>query len=115
LNVNGKTDDERYYMELNQNQEYVMRVEMAEIYKRSAIDYMFEAISLYLEQRQERELEGETPVCSFPSTLPASSIDSKSNRDAGRTFGDPRVCRRNGENGKIWLSQQTLVGDYSMV
>jgi hypothetical protein len=76
-------------MELNQNQEYVMRVKMAEIYKRSAIHYMFEPISLYLEQRQERQLEGNTPACSFPSTLSASFIDSKSNRDTGRTFGDP--------------------------
>jgi hypothetical protein len=115
LNANGKTDDERYYMELNQNQEYVMRVKMAEIYKRSAMEYMFEPISMYLEKRQERELEGKTPACSFPSTAPASAIDSKSNRDTGGTFGDPQLWRRNDERGKIWQSQQTLVGDYSMV
>jgi len=50
-------DDERFYMELSQNQEYVMRVEVAEIYKRAAGQYMFEPIEEYLEERQERELE----------------------------------------------------------
>ena len=114
MNANGKTDDERYYMELNQNQEYVMRVKMAEMYKRSAIAYMFEPINMYLEQRQERELKGKTSACSFPVTVPASAIDSKSNRDTRGTSGDPQVWKRNDENGKIWLFQQTLVGDCSM-
>ena len=78
-------------MELSQNQEYVMRVKMAEIYKRSAIEYMFEPIDLYLERRQEQELEGTTPSCSSSITLSTSAIDNKSNRDTGGTFGDPQV------------------------
>ncbi|RYP20408.1 hypothetical protein DL765_002784 [Monosporascus sp. GIB2] len=49
--------DEEYYLEMERNQEYIMRAEMAEVYKDSARAYIMEPLYLYLEWKQEQEIE----------------------------------------------------------
>ncbi|RYP38511.1 hypothetical protein DL766_000928 [Monosporascus sp. MC13-8B] len=49
--------DEEYYLEMERNQEYIMRAEMAEVYKNSARAYMMEPLYLYLEWKQTQEIE----------------------------------------------------------
>jgi hypothetical protein len=51
-------EDHIYYAEMALNREYIQRVKMANEYKASASAYIWEALSLYLESKQEAELEG---------------------------------------------------------
>ena len=51
-------DDEAYYTEMAQNNEYIMRVRISEIYKAAATQFMLQALFMYLEWKQEKELGG---------------------------------------------------------
>jgi hypothetical protein len=51
-------EDEHYYTEMAQNYEHATRVTVAEAYKRAAWDYIWEAISIYLEWKQTEQLRG---------------------------------------------------------
>jgi hypothetical protein len=61
--------DEDYYAELSLNRQFVKVAEMSQVYKKYALVYLWEALSLYLEYKQEKEIEGE---CSILHDLPYS-------------------------------------------
>lgn len=49
--------DKDYYLEMERNREYHARSEMAELYKRSAREYMLEALYPFLEDKQTEEIK----------------------------------------------------------
>lgn len=48
------------------NHEYMERVKIANAYKAQAVGYIWEAMSLYLEWKQETELTGKSKATSKP-------------------------------------------------
>lgn len=51
-------EDKDYYLEMEMNQEYIKRAEMAEVYNNAARAYMLEPLYEWLEKMQERAIEG---------------------------------------------------------
>jgi len=55
-------DDENHYLELAKNQQYIRISNMAQVYKNAASQFVHEAVLLYLESKQEVEIEGQRPI-----------------------------------------------------